>query len=252
MLKFIKNVVRAAAFPFYSAVSSRCGFCLFARTPSSWWAYTRGKLFPVQVPHLVALEYFRYFVPRTGSTVFDVGGELGLETRQFARMVGPGGKVFVFECLPSHVEKLNQIAQRNPQVQVVERACWNEETQLEFFVGKTPGSNTAVPDAKGQIGQSLADFNKEKLIVKAERLDDLWRRLHGGKPVEFLKMDIEGAEYEALDGAVELLKQTRLAVIAAYHIRDGVRTADKVAVKLKQAGFSVQIDENFHVYARRD
>ena len=252
MLKFIKSLVRAAVFPFYSLVSPRTGLCFFVPTPSSWWAFTRGKLFPVQGPHLVALEYFRHFVPRTGSTVFDVGGELGLETRQFAGMVGPAGKVYVFECLPSHVEKLRQIAQRNPQVQVVERACWNEETELEFFIGKTPGSNTAVPDAKGQVGQSLADFNKDKLIVKAERLDDLWRRLHGGKPVEFLKIDIEGAEYEALDGAGELLKQTRLAVIAAYHIRDGVRTADKVAAKLEQAGFRVRIDENYHVYARRD
>ncbi len=251
MLSFLKNVARAAVFPFYSALSPRTGLCFFIRYPSGWWAYTRGKSFPVQAPFLFALEYFRHFVPRTGSVVFDVGGELGLETQQFARMVGPTGKVFVFECLPSHIKRLHRIAEQNPQVEVVERACWDKETELEFFIGKTPGSNTAVPDARGQIGQELADFSKEKLVVKAERLDDLWKRLHKGGPVEFLKMDIEGAEYEALDGAVEMLQKTRLAVIAAYHIRDGVRTADKVAEKLEAAGFKVRIDENNHVYAQR-
>jgi FkbM family methyltransferase len=251
-LNFLKNLVRAFFFPFYSAVSPRTGLCFFARLPSGWWAYTRGKTFPVQAPFLFALEYFRHFVPRTGTVIFDVGGELGLETRQFARMVGPSGKVFVFECLPSHIEKLKGIASANPHVQVVERACWDRETELEFFVGKTPGSNTAVPEARGQIGQELADFSKDKLTVKAERLDDLWKRLHHGGPVEFLKMDIEGAEYEALDGAEEMLKHTRLAVIAAYHLRDGVRTADHVGDKLRAAGFQVRIDENHHVYAQRD
>jgi hypothetical protein len=64
-------------------------------------------------------------------------------------------------------------------------------------------------------------------------------------------MDIEGAEYEALEGAPAMLAQTRQAVIAAYHIRDGVPTAARVDAMLKAAGFRTRIDENLHVYAWR-
>ena len=89
------------------------------------------------------------------------------------------------------------------------------------------------------------------LKVKAERLDDLWKALHGLGQVDFLKMDIEGSEYEALEGAGEMLKHTRYAVIAAYHIRDGVPTAARVDRILRESGFVTRVDENNHVYAWR-
>ena len=117
-------------------------------------------------------------------------------------------------------------------------------------MGNTPGSNTAVPDAKGQRGQNLADTSN-MLVVQAQPLDVLWQQLHGGKTVDFLKMDIEGAEYEALEGATAMLAATRYAVIAAYHIRDGITTAARVDTMLKASGFKTRIDENFHVYAWR-
>lgn len=64
-------------------------------------------------------------------------------------------------------------------------------------------------------------------------------------------MDIEGAEYEALEGASELLAATKKVVIAAYHMRDGVPTAERVREILLQAGFSVIVGDNLHVYGSR-
>ena len=64
-------------------------------------------------------------------------------------------------------------------------------------------------------------------------------------------MDIEGAEYEALEGAKEVLSNTKKVVIAAYHIRDGIPTANKVAEILKNLNFKVEIGENLHVYGIR-
>jgi FkbM family methyltransferase len=246
-----KDAIRAVRFAFYSLFSPRVRFTVFFRCHGQWFARTQGVVFPVNAPRLEALEYFRHFVPRPGALVFDVGGELGLETRQLAHIVGPAGRVLVFECFPSHVRKLRELARELPGVTVVERACWNEEKTLEFFTGSTAGSNTALPDVRGQRGQALAAPELGRIEVQAETLDALWRRLAGSAPVEFLKMDIEGAEYEALDGARELLAHTRLVAVAAYHQRDGVPTAAKVAEKLRAAGFEVRCDENLHVYGRR-
>lgn len=249
--KALSGLAHALFFPFYSLFSGKTGFTIFFPWISGWFAISRGQVFQVVAPHLKALEYFRHFVPREGDTIFDVGGELGFETRQFSAMVGNSGKVFVFECFPGHLRALEAIAARLKNVQVVARACWNTATDIEFFVGNTPGSNTAVPEAKGQHGQVLAKSDGAMLKVKAERLDDLWAALHARGPVDFLKMDIEGGEYEALEGAREMLKHTRYAVIAAYHMRDGVPTAARVDRILRASGFMTRVDENNHVYAWR-
>ena len=250
LARALKRSAYVLGFPLYSLLSPKLGFTVFFKRAGAWHAYTRGRVFQVAEPRLWAMEYFRHFVPSTNAVVFDVGGELGFETAQFADLVGRSGKVFVFECMPDHVERLERLAASKPQVQVVNRACWNADTHLEFFIGNTPGSSTAVADAKGQRGQNLADTEKV-LLVRAQPLDTLWKDLHGGQRVDFLKMDIEGAEYEALEGAAEMLAATRFAVIAAYHIRDGTTTAARVDTMLKAAGFKTRIDENFHVYAWR-
>ena len=246
----LKRAAYVAGFPFYSLLSPKIGFTVFFRRNGAWHAYSRGRTFQVMEPRLWVLEYFRHFIPGPDAVVFDVGGELGFETAQFASLVGTSGKVFVFECMPDHVEKLKRLAEKHAQIEVINQACWNAETQLEFFIGNTPGSNTAVADAKGQRGQALASVSNV-LTVDAKPLDKLWQELHASKPVDFLKMDIEGAEYEALEGATEMLKATRFAVIAAYHIRDGTTTAARVDSMLKSSGFKTRVDENFHVYAWR-
>lgn len=247
----LKNALYALGFPLYSAFSARVGFTFFYKRRGQWRARSRGRSFDVPEPRLWVLEYFRHFLPAPGAVVFDVGGEFGRESAQFAELVGRDGRVFVFECMPDHVGRLRELAQQHPQMAVVDSACWNTDTELKFFLGSTPGSNTAVPDAKGQRGQSLAREDGSVLMVQARRLDRLWQELHAGRPVDFLKMDIEGAEYEALEGAPAMLAQTRHAVIAAYHIRDGVPTAARVDAMLKAAGFRTRVDENLHVYAWR-
>ncbi len=213
--------------------------------------YTRGKIISVKLLSLDSLEYYRHFVPASGSIVFDVGGELGVETEQLAKMVGTEGEVYCFECFPAHINGLKKLVDKYQQIKLIEKACWNCKDKLTFFVGSTPGSNTAVPEATGQRGQSLADFAQGSISVEAETLDYFWKTNAGGRPVDFLKMDIEGAEYEALEGAKELLKQTNKIIVAAYHIREGIRTAPKVSQMLEEVGFHVRTDENFHVYGVR-
>lgn len=255
MFTKIINAIKHVSFPFWLplfSIFSRCiGFTIIVPTLTGWLAYTRGKYFPIKSLNIDSLEYFRHFMPKSGGVVFDVGGELGFETEQFSKIIGKSGKVYVFECFPSHIERLKRIAHINKNVVVVEKACWNSKKEIVFYQGHTPGSNTALPDARGQAGQKLANDNKCKLVVQADTLDSLWSELTNRIEVDFLKMDIEGAEIEALEGARELLMHTRKVVIAAYHVREGLPTAEKVAHILTFAGFKVRIDENLHVYGFR-
>jgi FkbM family methyltransferase len=247
----LRRWYRYFGIPAYSLVSNKIPFTFFYKSEGEWMMRMRGVSLPIKEPRLTALEYFRHFIPEKGGIVFDIGGERGLEARQFSKLVGSDGKVYTFECFPKHVQLLKSLAEENRNIEVVEKACWNEKTDLTFFIGNTPGSNTAIPDAKGQFNQALANNENNKLVVNADTLDNLWRELTGSSPIEFLKMDIEGAEYEALEGATEMLMSTRLVVIASYHIRAGIPTAPRVYDMLHRAGFDVRIDDNNHVYGVR-
>ena len=80
--------------------------------------------------------------------------------------------------------------------------------------------------------------------VEGVRFDDLWRELNIGA-IDFLKMNIEGAERLALPGCREALKQTRSACIAAHDFRaargegEHFRTLNFVRSFLSDAGFSI-------------
>jgi FkbM family methyltransferase len=238
-----------ATFPLRSVVDGRFSPGAFFPTPSGWKVWTHGRVFPIAYPCVQALEYFRERVPQKGEVVFDVGGELGLEMLQFSKLVGPEGRVFTFECYPPHLDKLRLLAQNRPNITIIPKACWNKPSRLDLMTGHTPGSNTAIQDARGQRGQALGNPQAEATAVEADTLDNVWKSMHGAQLVDFLKMDIEGAEYEALQGAKQMLSKTRYAVIAAYHLRDGTRTAWRVAHDLQAAGFEVSVGDNLHVYA---
>ena len=246
-------ILKCLAFPFYSLFSRRVGFSVFIPGIREWWLFTRGKFVPIKgLPGVSSLEYFRHFVPKMDGVVFDVGGELGLEARQFSIMVGERGKVFTFECFPDHVKRLRNLAHRYSNIQVVDRACWNRGGRIQLFIGHTPGSNTPLANIKGLAGQPLGDESADPVFVEADTLDNMWKSYAAGVAVDFLKMDIEGAEIEALQGANELLQNTSKVVVAAYHERDGVKTANAVSEILAKVGFSTQIDDNYHVYGSRD
>lgn len=251
LLRAMKKAIFPIWFPFFSVFSKRFGITILVPTFNGWFAHTRGKFFPIKSLNIESLEYYRYFMPKTGGVVFDVGGELGFETAQFSMIVGRAGKVYVFECFPAHVKHLKDMSKVSENIIVVEKACWNSKKEMIFYQGNTPGSNTALPEARGQAGQKLASDNMCKLTVQADTLDSLWSELTNRTEVDFLKMDIEGAEIEALEGARELLLATQKVVIAAYHVREGAPTAEKVSRILSLAGFKVSIDENLHVYGFR-
>lgn len=246
----IKIALHIASILFQTAFSRKLPLTLFWKTRGQWYAYLGGTRIPVVRPQLASIEYYRKYIPRENDIIYDVGGEFGIETNQFATLVGKAGQVHVFECLPSHIDRLRQLKDAQPQIFLHEVACWNMTGTLEFFLGNTPGSGTAILGAKGQHGQALANMEDKAVSVPARKLDDIWNE-HGRHQVNFLKMDIEGAEYEALEGASELLQHTSNAAIAAYHVRDGVPTAARVQEILDKAGFHTRVDENLHVYAWR-
>jgi len=138
-----------------------------------------------------------------GMTVFDVGAHGGVYTMSAARLVGPGGRVVSFEPSPrerarllGHL-RLNGIANAT----VVPSAVGSEDGEVELLV--VEGLETGCNSLRKPPGQRVRGTR-----VPITRLDTYVER-HAIGRVDFIKMDIEGAERDALRGARALFERDR-------------------------------------------
>ena len=158
---------------------------------------------------------------RPGDTVWDVGANIGWFALLAARRVGPMGHVVAFEPLPANAELIAHNALRNGlAVEVVEAA-----------VSDRPG--TAPFDAHSSLSGRLA--SNGALTVATGTLDGWLERF--GTPA-LIKLDIEGAETDALRGARRLLAHERPVIVCECHGTNG-----EVSEMLRAAGYRLSTIE---------
>lgn len=145
--------------------------------------------------------------PRSGDVVLDCGAYRGETALWFARRVGKGGRVVAFEPAAHNAEGLRRNLAANRSVEmgpvtVVECAVSSSAGMLHF---NTHAENSSCMDAASTES------------VPAVTIDDVVEEQHLGR-VDFIKMDIEGGEVDALRGAEGTLKRfTPRLAISAYH-----------------------------------
>ena len=176
----------------------------------------------------------KYYKIKTGDTILDIGGYFGGFTIYAARTVGPNGKVICFEPDPRNIaileKRINKFKLNN--VILVKKALSNKIGEIKL------ASNFAF--------SSIVGLSKSKkfFTVETSTLDSEMRFLNIGK-IDLLKMNIEGAEIEAIGGATEALKKVKHIVISS-HMRDGKPTADLLKPKLENYGFKTKISCRLH------
>lgn len=149
---------------------------------------------------------------RPGTVVFDVGANLGGLTTLISRLVGPKGAVCAFEASPRIVDK----CQRNLNL----NGCHN--TQL-YHVAVFHSSHQKVPIYAGShLNDSIyADYcaaEKPTFQVSTLKLDDFVE--FTGLVPDLIKMDIEGAEYDAVMGLLQTLDRAQPHLILEQQPQD--------------------------------
>ncbi len=140
--------------------------------------------------------------PNGGGGYVDCGAFNGDTVKNFIDWSGGNySKIFAVEADPVNFAALEKfIAEKNyKNVVAVNCGAWNEKTTLTF--SDTNKTNAAV-SAEG------------KIKIAADTIDNIT----GGEKIKFIKMDIEGAELPALQGAAETIKKFKPTLaICAYH-----------------------------------
>ena len=169
------------------------GFALQAPTFDRWlylWMHRLGRMGREDA------DYFKQVI-KPGMQVADVGANLGLYSLLLARCTGPTGRVYSFEpdALMAAALRHNLATNGSAHAEV-----------FEYAVGSASGravlQRNSMNSGDNRMGLTTGTaLHSEQAAVAVCALQDVLQ----GRPLDFIKMDVQGWEGEALQGVVGLL-----------------------------------------------
>jgi FkbM family methyltransferase len=137
---------------------------------------------------------------RPGMTVVDVGANQGLYALLFSGLVGPSGKVLAFEPEPDMFGALVQNCRANSASNI---EC------MELALGSSTRTGTLhrslVHGGDNRIATGLSDKITKLIDVKIAPLDEVV----GSRKVDFIKIDVQGWEWDVFNGMDQVLRNNR-------------------------------------------
>lgn len=145
-----------------------------------------------------------------GDTVIDAGACWGDTALYFAAQAGPTGSVYSFEFIPTNIKIFNKNVALNSSLEkiitVIDSPLWDVSGKPVFYFDNGPGSKISFIEEKGLTGKTATIS-----------IDD-WCEGRNLDKLDFIKMDIEGAEMNALRGAEKTIRKFKPKLaICIYH-----------------------------------
>lgn len=167
---------------------------------------------------------------KPGDVVLDGGANIGFFTMVMALLVGDKGKVLAFEPGPNNIEKLceNIALNKVSNVQIFQKALWSRNCTRDLHLAEDSGLNALV-----HYAEALSSTP-----VECTYIDDL------GIGPSFLKLDIEGAEMHALEGAATLLETESPYVVCEANTGALARfdtSLEKIRAYMHELGYNMFI-----------
>lgn len=145
---------------------------------------------------------------KPGDTVLDVGANIGFHSLYFAELTGPTGKVFSFEPIQVNYDAFKHNLSLNNFIQIIPQqiALGNENNTLAIHLDLEQSNPGAF---------NLLTEGTKNHTIKCEKGDDFSNNL-GIDKVNFIKIDVEGYEYEVLKGLKSTIHRSRPIINFEY------------------------------------
>jgi len=205
------------------------------QTSSGYFAYREPfvRLNLEQFDAFARSVFFWGYRPRAGDVIVDVGAGVGEEALTFSRAVGERGQVISIEAHPETFRCLQKLVQYNRLDNV---------TVIQLAVSEPSCEVATIEDGKHYLRNRLG--GGRGIPVVATTLDAVHQKLGLGR-IQFLKMNIEGAERFAIRGMAKTLEQTEVLCVCCHDFlaeaggEEGLRTKRTVREFLERSGFRV-------------
>lgn len=191
--------------------------------------------------------YLRNYEIKEGNCIIDGGAYIGAFSIYIAKLLENNIKIIAFEPDKFNFDKLLKNIELNniKNIIAINKGIWNKNEILKFDNRSNKGS-IMVECANDEIKGEIMNYGFIKL-------DDELEKLNINK-VDFIKMDVEGAEIEAIEGCENILKNNNVSLaIASYHIRNGEETYKKLESILNNLGYKTKTEfpEHLTTYAHK-
>jgi FkbM family methyltransferase len=180
-------------------------------------------------PNFEAFMRF-WFQPKKGDVFVDIGAHIGKYAIAAAKAVGPEGMVIALEPHPETFQVLRKNAEMNrlSNLKALNLGAWNTSGILKFYVGASASEFSAV-----ETGLS------KTVDVQTRQVDDLLSELKVAR-VDWVKIDVEKAEIEVLEGLTETLAKFKPNIFMEVWVQN----RKKVQAFLKARGYSIIMVSN--------
>lgn len=150
--------------------------------------------------------------------IIDCGANIGVSISYFKRLY-PEAQIIGFEPDPKVFKFLQENLRlcNNELVKIINKAVWNEQTSINFLPDEADG---------GKITE------EGQLTVKTVRLSDYLT-----ERIDFLKMDIEGAEHEVLPSISNNLKNVKFLFLEVHLEYNTSQKLENILSILRSNGF---------------
>lgn len=162
--------------------------------------------------------------------IIDCGANMGLSVLYFSKNY-PSAEIIAFEpdeTVFPFFEK-NILSYNIKNVELFKKAVWTEESELKFYTDNGLG---------GRVGVEYE--NQMPKIIKSVRLKDFLNR-----PIDMLKIDIEGPECLILKDCEDLLFNINHIFVEYHSFYDEEQHLDDLLNILKRQGFRYHLKESF-------
>jgi FkbM family methyltransferase len=186
-----------------------------------WFLHSMNEIFVEEV--------YKFQASVQTPLIIDCGANIGLSVIYFKKLF-PSASIIAFEPDEKIFKRLaDNIAQFNyDRVELVNKGVWNANTTLSFI-------------AEGTLGGRVTDNEKEArnvISIQAVRLKD-----YLNQTVDFLKIDIEGAEYEVLTDCEAALRNVKLLFVEYHSTSTMPQRLNEILTIISTAGFRYYIRE---------
>ena len=193
---------------------------------------------------------FRPYLPRElkinkGDTAVQVGTPNIFTLSRYRACLGKTGKLFVIEADTNSVKKLKRWIdedEKRKNIIIIHKGAWSEKTELTFLKAQRPGDNrlynsNIMTDNDIREEQESGGY-KEEVKISVDTIDNILQPYNLTR-IDYMEVTINGAEYEAIKGAENILNKTK-RIFVKGHSRDVASNkpiCDDIDSFLKKSGF---------------
>ncbi len=175
-----------------------------------------------------------------GSTFVDIGANIGYETLYGAHLVGDSGHVYAFEPIPHLVSQIKESIALNAfsNITVIEKAAGNKDGYETIYLHDEDAGLTSITNKNGA---------SHSVSIDVTMLD---KELAHIKNVDVIKLDVEGYEYEALQGGKNTIATYTPTIIFEFspHLyeQDYKGKSIDILTFLDSLGYSIYAIDTLH------